>query len=175
MKKQLKILLVSAAIIILLVVAVLIYYILSNKPRVINGMNFEYKFDNIENYAYILKDDFGNLKNSSGQFEEEVFLDDNVGMYDFSIIGDGENTTIKYTVKNHSNKTVNAFDYQLAFLNSNLEQIDKIDLNSQKIPKRSTYQVEIKIVGNVVGVYKIVPTYPDQTSGKIGGIDNETV
>ncbi len=171
MKKQLKIILIVAiAIIVLLIASLVIFLVIKNNDNKLKQMNFEFTLDNIERSNYVANDEFGKMINISDAIKGEQFLDETLGIYNISLVSDGQNTTLKYTVKNHDNKKRDAFSYKLMFTDDSGVILDSVNLESKAIPPLATYDVNINITGDIVGIYSIIPSLVLEEVGNIGGV-----
>lgn len=100
---------------------------------------------------------------------EKFILDNKVGMYDFSIVSDFEDSILTFTVKNHTKEKIEGFKYRLQFVNNDGSIAGTIDLDSKELPPLSKYKVTVNIDSDVADTYNIVPVTDFQTYGYIGG------
>lgn len=96
---------------------------------------------------------------------EKFILDAKVGMYDFSIVSDFEQSKLTYTVKNHTKEKIEKFAYTLVFLNVDGSVMGKVKLESDAIPALSKYKVTVNINSDVADVYTIMPVIEDEELG----------
>ena len=181
-KKLLWIILIIA--VILAMVAVIIFlnlpekeytdkYLKEEKYSVsIQKTNEEY-FDN----EIAMYDEQGNKINKSDVISYEKFIFNNkIGIYGFNINADIGESTLTYTIKNHSTENQEAFKYRLQLINSDGSVEGIIDLESKAVPSLGKYKVTLNIDSDISDVYDIVPITDFETYGLVefGGGDFES-
>lgn len=117
-------------------------------------------------------DELGNKINNSEVISNEKFIFDNkIGMYGFEIKADIGESTLTYTIKNHSKENQEKFSYRLQLLNDDGSVAGVIDLESKEVPSLQKYKVTLEIDSDISDVYDIVPVTNFETYGilNLGG------
>ena len=170
--------------ILLIAVAMIITIVIMNMPEkeykdvYLDSMEVSKSLENIsptyvDNESTAV-DENGRKINISGDISLEKFiLENKIGMYDFDLVSDFEDTKLTFTIKNHTKEKVKGFTYRLQLLNVDGSIAGTIDLESKDIPALSKYKVTVNIDSDVADVYNIVPVTDFDTYGYIGGENYE--
>lgn len=140
----------------------------------LEDMEFTKKVENIseiyiDNEMSAVTEDNKKINISEVISYEKFILDNKIGMYDFSISSDFDESKLTFIVKNHTKETVEAFKYRLQLLNNDGSIYGTMDLESPKIPALSKYKVTVNIDSDVADVYDIIPITDFQEYGFLGG------
>ena len=157
-RKKLIIGIVLLVVVALIVVGVFIFINNNNKVKKINDMSFDENLASIQNGRYMSFDDFGKSTNISEAIKGEKELNENIVMYNIQIYGDSQNSIIKFKMRNNGKEKVEAFKYNIQFIDDEDYVIDNIMfLDGQEMPGESEYNVTINVKGDIVNVYDIEP------------------
>lgn len=170
--------------ILLIAVAMIITIVIMNMPEkeyedvYLDSMEFTKSLENIsptyvDNESTAV-DENGRKINTSEYISLEKFvLEDKIGMYDFNVVSDFEETKLTFTIKNHTKEKVKEFKYRLQFLNVDGSIAGTIDLESKGLSALAKYKVTVNIDSDVADIYDIVPVTDFETYGCVGGENYE--
>lgn len=183
MKKNNKVIIIVLLIIVIIAIITLGIFLViqKNKSNIIDLKDEEYTkelenvYDEYVDNDSIIFDENGNIKNYSNELSIEKFLlDKKVGMYGFNVKNnDVDETTVTFTVKNHTNEQIEPFKYVLQFMNADDTIKGTINLETQKLPALGKYNVTVHLSQNVIDIYNIVPVSEGEYDQVLGGGVNE--
>lgn len=119
----------------------------------------------------IVYDENGKARNRSNDLSlEKIFSDVDVGMSGFKVKNnENEETTVTFTVKNHTNDVVKPFKYTLQFMNIDDSVKGTVELETQTLPALGIYNVTLHLDKDVLDVYNIVPVSEVEMNQSFGG------
>lgn len=166
--------------ILLIAVAMIVTIVIMNMPEkeykdvYLESMEFTKSLENVSptyvDNEVTAVDENGRKINISEYISLEKFiLEDKIGMYDFDLVSNFDETKLTFTIKNHTKEKVNEFKYRLQLLNVDGSIAGTIDLESKKIPALGKYKVTVNIDSDVANIYDIVPVTDFEIYGYVGG------